>query len=247
MTAMTRIGAGIMWVMATVVALAPAMMSAPLPNAGFESETFADWTLEIPRGRSHYRPRHRPAGTASVVNSWVSQVGLANRFAAEGNYFALLGSLDAGNFRGNETFDITLGRHLELNAGDVVSGWAFFFNGDSTPQDAAWVNIYNGQGALVATPWRENSGSTGWRDGNTTPFLTATPWTLWEWEAHDAGCYTVQFGLTTGDENCDASYGAFDELLITTGPVSVPEPASGVVLLYGMGALAVFRRWVRRN
>jgi len=247
MTPMTRIRTGIILVMATVVALAPAMMAGPLPNSGFESGTFIDWTLEIPRGRSHHRPRHRPAGSASVVTSWGSQVGLADRFAPEGNYFALLGSLDAGAFRGNETFEIRLGRHLDLNAGDFVSGWAFFFNGDSTPKDAAWVNIYNDQGDLVATPWRENSGSTGWRDGNTTPFLTATPWTLWEWEADDAGCYTVQFGMTTSDDNCDASYGAFDELLITTGPVSVPEPASGVVLLYGMVALAVFRRLARRN
>lgn len=203
-------------------------------NGSFESGSFDGWRLEMARGYSASSPRQRAAGTATVVSKWGQDVGLSPlRAAIAGNKFAILGTLANGNFMGDRTYHISLSQELHLTAGEVVSGWAFFFNGDYEAQDSAWVKINDSEGEVLATPWRENSGCVPARDFNVAPFHVATPWTQWSWAAPSSGAYTLSFGVTTHDDDNYASYGAFDNVLTVPPNLPVPEPTTLSLVLIG--------------
>jgi hypothetical protein len=215
-----------------------------LVNGSFESGNFHGWTLENPRGLSVFQPRRRAAGTANVMSSWIGHAGLPSaRQATEGRGFAGLGSLMDGHFTGNWSYNITLKQTLSLAAGDQVSGWSFFYNGDYEPQDSAWVTILDSSGQEVGNPWGESSGGLRGFDGNSTACFSATPWTFWNWEAPADGLYTVTLGLTTGGDNSFASYGFFDDIRVQTSAFSpVPEPSALALLASGALLLIHLRR-----
>lgn len=209
-------------------------------NGGFEMGNFSGWTLELPRVASGYRPGKTPVGTAQVVSTSAQLVSRTpNCLAEDGNIFAALGTLDRGNFQGERTFNVTLSQKLSLAEHDTVSGWAAFFNGDSDPQDSAWVKILDAAGNVVANPWREYSGRLNGCDLNSAPYLGVTPWTQWQWQAPADGLYTVSLGVTTSGNNNFASYGFFDDICAQASSPAVPEPsalalgATGTLLLAG--------------
>lgn len=211
-------------------------------NGSFESGAFEGWRLENPRGYSSSPSRNPFAGTASVVSSWGQEFGLNQRRSApDGSRFAVLGTLANGNFIGNRTYNISLNQDLSLAAGDTISGWSFFFNGDYQAQDTAWVKVLDCDGQLIATPWLENSGC----DLNASPYQAATPWSQWFWQVPEDGIYTVSLGVTTRDDDNYASYGFFDDILTIPANVPVPEPSALSMVALGITLLAVSRR--RRN
>ncbi len=213
-------------------------------NGSFESGNFRGWTLNNPRGLSVFQPRHRAAGIADVVSSWGRQVGLSPvRHAMDGRFFAALGSLADDDFVGNGNYNITLKQTLALGAGDTVSGWSFFYNGDYEPQDCAWVRIFAPSGQEVANPWHEWSGGLIAGESSSTPHRSATPWTQWQWETPADGLYTVTLGMSTrGDDNC-ASYGFFDDICVQASCPVVPEPST--LALWATGALLLAGRRLR--
>ena len=223
----------------------PALATATLINASFESGSFNGWRLNIPRGMSETSPRSRPAGTAQVISSWEQQTGGPQlRSAVEGNFFAALGSLENGWFTDNRTYNITLTRQIRLLPGETLTGSAFFYNGDYVSQESAWVNIFDPNGQSIARPWFESSGGAHPTDPNSTPYATATPWTKWSWQALEEDTYTLSFGITTKGDNILASYGFFDDLFIqpATTIVPVPEPSSMTLAALGAAGIAALRR-----
>jgi len=217
-------------------------------NGSFEAGGFAGWSLQISRGNSSYEERNLAAGTAHKFSVWQPPTPLNPSYAAiDQSQFALLGTLAGGNFASHRSYHISLSQQIDLNQGDIVSGWSFFFNGDYEAQDSAWVSFRAADGNVVATPWRENSGSQAARDFNSTPYQTATPWTQWSWQAPETGSYTLSLGMTTSEDNNFASYGGFDDIFVTplNVPAVVPEPTAAGLLALGAAVGARLRR--KRN
>jgi len=174
-----------------------------------------------------------------IMHSW----GMAPDFTStrapqQGNSFAALRTRANGNFSGEGTYNFSINQNAFLEQGDLVSGWAFFYNGDVVPQDSAWVRIFDDGGNLISTPWVE--GLNAVNNSAITPF-TATDWTHWEWEAPTSGLYTIRLGMTTGGDNNGASYGFFDNLNITPAN-SVPEPSSLALATAGLFLLTLLRK-----
>ena len=229
---------------ATGFATIPAI-SAPV-NGSFESGGFEGWSLAISRGGPAYQPHNNPAGTTSITASWLQTVGGNAVYSPfDGNKFATLGTLAGGNFTGHRTYNISFSQQFSLNQGDIVSGWAAFFNGDYEAQDSAWIRVLDRDGVRRATPWRENSGSRSERDFNSTPYQSATPWTQWSWQVPESGNYTLSMGMTTSGDNNYASYGFFDNIFIIPTSTLVPEPSAVTLVAVGTVLVVVLRR--RRN
>lgn len=210
-------------------------------TGSFQSGNFRNWMLVNAQGLSVSQPRHRAADTADVVSSWGRPAGLSPvRHAMDGRSFAAFGSLADGYFVGNGSYDITLKQTLSPGLGDTVSGWFFFNNGDYQSQDCAWVKSFDRSGQEVANPWHEWSGGLIAGESNTTPYLSATPWTQWQWKTPADRLYTVTLGMSTcGDDNY-ASYGFFDDICMQASTSVVPEPSA--LALWVTGALLLAGR-----
>jgi hypothetical protein len=207
-------------------------------NGDFESGTFTGWRLDLPR----YRLNPSTVGSASTLHSWAARPDeiLA---PVTGDYFIALGTSASGNRRDNRNYNLTLQQRLWLNEGDTVSGWASFFNGDNLGQDAAWVKVFADDGSPL-TLWQEHSGSSSNGDLNSTPYLSNTDWTPWQWRAPQDGEFTLMLGMTTvGDDNL-ASYGFFDSIFVVPAALPVPEPSA--LALMALGATLLLRG-SRRN
>jgi hypothetical protein len=212
-------------------------------NSSFESGDFSGWQLTMPHGVSQHQPRNRPAGTAQVAPVWGQQFSLRPpRSPVDGSYLAILGTAEDAFFSGQRTYNLSLSQSLWLNAGDTVSGWSSFYNGDCAPQDSAWVDILDVNGIELASPWREYSGGMSLSDPNTTPYHTATPWTEWHWQAPAAGKYTLSLGMTTSGDDNAASFGFFDNLCVQATTNPVPEPSSVSLVLIGAFLFVRLRR-----
>lgn len=145
----------------------------------------------------------------------------------------MLGTQASGNFTGHRSYNISLRQELSLTAGTMLSGWAFFFNGDNESQDSAWVKILDSTGATIATPWLEQSGCEAARNSHFTPYREASAWTQWLWQTPASGNYTLSFGMTTADDNNFASYGFFDGALVAPASLPVPEPSTLALVMLG--------------
>ena len=213
--------------------------SASFNNGGFESANLLGWTIENPGIILDDQAFARTAGTMGILHSWgVAPDFTSTRSPQQGNSFAALRTRANGNFSGEGTYSFSLNQSVQLDQGDLLSGWAFFYNGDLLPQDLAWVRIFDGGGGLISTPWVE--GFDAVNHTSTTP-LTATDWTYWEWEAPTSGLYTIRLGMTTGSNNNGASYGFFDNLNITPA-IPVPEPSSLALATAGIFLLTLLRK-----
>ena len=114
-----------------------------------------------------------------------------------------------------DTQDITVSQSFQLNQGDVVSGWFSFFNGDYIPQDSAWVKVLDASGREMEMPAYEVSGT---YPASSVDYLSATPWTHWQWTAPAVDTYVLTLGVTTFGDNRYSSYGLYDAIEIAHVP-----------------------------
>ncbi|MCK4303006.1 MAG: PEP-CTERM sorting domain-containing protein [Candidatus Eisenbacteria sp.] len=193
------------------------MASALLVNGGFEIGDFTGWTVNVPHGAS--------AGVVANHTGW----GGTFYTPVEGSWFALLKT------DGPATYT-TARQSLSLPAGGWFSGHAAFDWRDYDPyNDVAYVKIYDGSMALVATPWSESGvGHPDYWDG---------PWTPWSWTATAPDTYTLELGVANIGDSVLDSYGLFDANVGV-----IPEPTTmlllglGLVGLSGLGRKKIFKR-----
>ncbi|NML18030.1 hypothetical protein [Azohydromonas caseinilytica] len=184
-----------------------------IENGSFETGTTTGWDVDIDKGYSSlFQPNIRPAGTVTVVSSWMFQG--ATRLPVDGQYFLRVGT---GNewFDGQGTYDITASQKVLLQKGDSITGSSFYYNGDFAAQDTVWVKVYNASGKnLLATPWIEFSGNGNPGDHNSVPYTQSSDWTAWEWTAPKTGVYILKLGATTFGDNRFATYGFHDAISV---------------------------------
>lgn len=212
-------------------------------NGDFESGDYFSWTVSNPLITSEWQPEPFGAGSVEVVSSYFQNQMAAPRVAQEGNYFLAIGTSCCAHADNLPPTDITAQQSLNLLAGAVVSGWAFYFNGDHEAQDMVWVRIYDDTGTnVIATPWLEVSGGAAPGGNSSIPYRQATDWTYWEWIAPATGNYQLTLGASTMGDNVLATYGFFDGINVNS---PVPEPSTASML--GVLAAGLLWRWRRQR
>jgi len=178
-------------ILVVTVAGVAAAADAQLVNPGFETGTLEGWDYYIPYG-----------GTLQVVSTstWHDPI--------EGSYFALLKTDGPGSYtRVWQTIDVA--------AGDVISGWAFFKTNDYPPYtDNGSVRVLDAEtSSVVATLYYEDTvgvGGFGYSD-----------WTWFEYTFETAGTYVFEARVSNyGDSGYD-SYIALDGVTLEAGTIEV--------------------------
>jgi hypothetical protein len=218
-----------------------AVIPASAFNGDFESGNHLGWTVSNPLITSEWQPEPFVAGSVEVVSSYFQNHMAAPRSPQDGNYFLAIGTSCCAHADNLAPTDITAQQSLNLPGGAVVSGWAFYFNGDHEEQDMVWVRIYDDSGTnVIATPWLEISGDETPVGSSSIPYRQATDWTYWEWVAPEAGNYQLALGASTMGDNVLATYGFFDGIMVRS---PVPEPATATLI----GVIGVSLLWRLRR
>lgn len=218
-----------------ILALLASPAYALVINGSFESGTLDGWDVTIPYGESELRGGTRPAGTVHIVNG-----SHYDNQAIDGVNMVQIGTGNEYFYTSNQEYLITVSQNVYFNANDILSGSAFFYNGDYTDQDSGWVKIFDEYGVEVATPWIEYSGELP-DGGQSTDFMTATEWQSWDWCADVAGNYQIVLGVTTMGDVAFSSYAFFDNIQIQP----IPEPSTLTMIgifSFLNGGLAAYKR-----
>ncbi len=162
---------------------------AALINGGFETGDLSGWTIT-----AGDITRYGLGGTGSPP------------LPKEGDYFAWL-TADVAPYT-------NLSQEIFLQAGDMLSGWAYYDRGIISDQEA-YVAIYK-DAMLVETPWHRSAAG-------------STEWEQWTFTAAEAGLYILYLGITESSGAVMHSMAYFD------GNVHTPVPVPGALLLLGSG------------
>lgn len=189
------------------MALLLGMLGVPALAApsGFTNPSFevglTGWTATVPTG-----------GFAGAVTNH----GGYN--PVHGGYLALLKTDGPGSYT-------TLSQTFSVQAGDAISGWAFFKTSDAMPNfDNAQVQILQGSTVLATVFFGNTLGGT-------------RPWTFWTYEFPVVGTYTLQARIANGGNALNDSFMGLDlivfrvEIDIKPGsyPNSINLNSKGVV------------------
>jgi len=214
-------------------------LRASVLNGGFESGNVQEWRLNIPRASNMSGGSPRLTGNATVTSHWSAPNNPSTlRSALEGSYFTVLGSSQELRLSGGRAFNISLTQRIHLRAGERISGAAGFYGQSGSTRDSAWVNVLDGDGISLASPWRSPSSMSG---------STLTGWNDWSWQATADGDYYVGLGLTTYCSETSPSYGFFDDILVhpATSITPVPEPSAMGLTAVAVAVMAALRK--KRN
>lgn len=209
--------------------------NANVVNGSFESWNLVGWTFSADTGTRAVEPLTRTAGQAKTVTSWGTLLGVTPMQPVEGYRFLMMNTRANANFVGDESYSFSVSQTLTLNLGDMLTGWAYFHNGDTSGLDSAWVQILDNEDELIGLPWAAG----GSNDNSATAEIAPYGWFQWQWTAPSAGAYTVQLGMSTSGANNEASFALFDGVKVQTVPV--PEPTAMVLAMVGGLALVALR------
>jgi hypothetical protein len=133
------------------------------------------------------------------------------RSAAQGSSFALLSTgMDVATSSITQTF------HAE--AGDVLTGQAFFFANDTRKStDAGSVQVLDANGNVVTTLFSANAQTTS---------SVFTPWTNFTHTFTTAGDFTLKALAFNGEECSNAAYLGLDALNLTSNGTGNPTPGT---------------------
>jgi hypothetical protein len=164
-----------------------------IENGSFEAPFIPWWSLSIP-----------PGGSAQRVTTHTGDMGKVY-YPVDGNKFALVKTDGPGSLS-------IVSQSFAMYPGMRIKGWAFFDSRDWYPpyQDYAQVLIKDATGAVVATPWYEDSTT----NANPTPYdvYWDGPWTEWWWEAELEGTYYVELQITNCLDSLLDSMAGFDAI-----------------------------------
>ena len=168
--------------------LPPAASIDGITNAGFETGDLTGWTAGgLPADQTPYVTQsYQGFGSQNLPPP-------TNFLPPSGQYFAVVPAGCQGDDVGG-TQSLT-SQSFTANAGDTVSGWAFFQANDYLPyNDSGGVQIVTGEGAFVATLYSANVTQLG-------DFGGPTNWFHWTYTFTSDGTYAVQ-AYATNDQDC---------------------------------------------
>ncbi len=152
-------------------------------NGNFEN-AFSGWTQMIP-----------PGATADTVTRFEDYVPVC------GCYFALLKTDGPGSFN-------SISQDFYANAGDKISGWAFFRTNDLLPfNDSCNVKILSGS-IVLSTPFSASVSTVG--------NFGRTPWTYWEYTFAETGLYTIKAEIANALDSAVDSFMGLDFIRLTS-------------------------------
>lgn len=158
-------------------------MASALPNGGFETGDFSNWSSVIPEGAS-----------AEVVTSITTSDPTYG--PVEGKYFAALKT----DGPGSETY---IYQWFNGYAGQTVYGFAAFDSNDYIPfEDYGYVAIWDWNVGKIATPWYVQTSDVG--------SYNYTDWMYWSYTFKTPGYYAVQLGTANSLDSILDSYAVFD-------------------------------------
>jgi hypothetical protein len=185
--------------------------SPSLTNPGFEAGDLSGWTLTLPSG-----------GSATAVSYYSANNGYGpDYYAPDGSYFALLKT-------GAADIYTSISQSFSANAGDTISGWAFFdANEEGYFNDNCKVEIKDSLDSVIANLFSADASSVGW--------YGQTPWTSWSYTFQVTGTYKLQAGVANNlDDEVDAYLG-LDLVMDTTAPlVNVEFPTANLAVQDGI-------------
>jgi hypothetical protein len=148
-------------------------------NGSFENG-FLGWQQDVP-----------PGATAETVMEFEDYVPI------KGCYFALLKTDGPGSYN-------SIQQSFYANAGDSISGWAFFLTKDYMPyDDNSNIQILSGD-TVLSTPFSASVSSVG--------DYGSTPWTHWEYTFPTTGIYTVRAEIANAVDSNYPSYVGLDAI-----------------------------------
>ncbi len=190
----------------TLAATVP--QAAGAANLGFENGDLTDWTTDGPN-----------TGAITVFNG--SEFG--EILPIEGTYFA---GVEAGS---QDVYSL-LWQDVTAQAGQVISGWFNFYNGESD-----FESFFNDDGYVSVNGTVLEAESTGGTLGG------PNGWVPWEFLAMTDGTYRVEVGVRNVNDNIAPSYAFLDGVAVSD-VTDTPEPASMAVLGLALAGLAGARR-----
>lgn len=204
---------------AVVLCAAPALADS-LTNGDFETGDLTGWTATVPSG-----------GVADALTTHAvtgEDYGSYTVTPYEGDYFAHIKTDGPGSYT-------TLVQQVSLQAGDVLQGYARYFDGEWAPSglspyyiDSGSLAILDSTNAVVSTPWSWSSAA--------APSPQLSDWTYWSFTASTAGTYTLQFRLANGGDS------GYDSHQYLDGVSVVPEPATLTLFALGIGGFVAASR-----
>ncbi len=171
-------------------------------NGSFETGDFTGWSTTIP-----------PGGSAEAVSLYVADLGTGPTYTAvDGTQFAVLKTDGPGSFT-------TASQTFYVQAGQTISGYAFFDTTDYLPyDDNAQVAIKSGD-TVLAVVFQANVSSVG--------DFGQTPWVAWEYTVPFSGAFTVEARVTNAIDGASDSRLGLDGI---SGGGSGSGQRGGIVL-----------------
>ena len=212
---------------------AGSLQATSIVNGEFDDRLWG-WDFFLPTDESQFGAQIVPAGVIRIGPSYDPPEYYDADLVPHNGSYLIVGTGDIYSVRGGEK-NITVSQSVQLDKGDILSGWSAFYNGDFELQDSAWVRISSG--AQTNTLWHESSGYIA--TGASVDYDGTTPWTHWQWTAPLEDIYTVTLGATTFGDNAFSSVGFHDSIEVLYA--RVPETGGWVCLLIGVLSLFGFK------
>jgi hypothetical protein len=187
-------------------------------NGSFETGNLTGWTAS-------------PSSLAGAVSSYHT-FSPAPFTPIDGNFFALLSAGAGANVY------TTLSQSFSANAGDTISGWAFFQAVDYMPfNDDAYVRIVQGNQILFAS------------SVSAVGDLGSTPWTFFSYTFPSSGTFTIEAGVRNVADNLFNSVLGLDNVRLSSAsvPSNIPAPSSLAVFSLAATTCAGYLSWRRRQ
>lgn len=197
--------------LAVVMALGTVGGTAMAAPTGFTNPSFEIGPpLALP-GWDIYVP---PGGTA------VSIMDMEGIYPVHGQRFALLKTDGPGSYT-------TLSQTFSVQAGDAISGWAFFKTNDAMPNfDNAQVQILQGSMVMATVFFGNTIGGT-------------RPWTMWMYEFPASGTYTLRARIANGGNALNDSFMGLDLIVFKVAIDVKPGSDPNSINLNSKGVIPV--------